>query len=345
MSSRHGILTGLGLLALLQVRDARADALAALSGFEIVSAPGAAASVAADLDGDGILDLAAAFPGHVLVSYGDGSETVLPHEASALAAGEKSLYLALPGGAVLELDLTSGTERLIAQGLDTVVSAAAGDFDGDGAPDLLLAVPDAVLEVDEDGETEVFAEAAGVLRLVSGDFSGQGVDELVMETISGALLLPGERTVDGPQMEGLASADPDGDGRDGVAGLLQGGILILDPESIEPSFAPEPSVVEDFSPFLIYTIGELLPGIFVRGDPNADRSVDISDALAILLDLFAGVPARATCRKALDVDDSGILDTTDAVRLLQFLFQGGAAPPAPFPAAGEDPTPDAIPCA
>ena len=343
MRSRSLIPGALALLAILG-REARADALAGLAGLQVGSAPGAAASVAADLDGDGLLDLAAAFPDHILVRHGNGTEAVLPHAATALAAGKKSLYVALLGGAILEIELASGTELVVAAGVAGVTSAASGDFDGDGVRDLLLATPDAVLEVGDDGTVDVFAEGSGIRRLVPGDFSGQGLVDLAMETDSGALILPGERIVDGPEMEGLAAIDTDGDGRDDIAGLLQGEILVLETEPMEPAFAPVPSVVEDIDPFLLHTIAELLAGTFVRGDPNADRSIDISDALAILLDLFAGVPARASCRAALDVDDSGILDTTDAVRLLDFLFRGGSAPPAPFPEAGEDPTPDSIPC-
>jgi hypothetical protein len=236
---------------------------------------------------------------------------------------------------------------VVADGLEGVTSAAAGDFDADGARELLIAAAGSVLVIHADGTTGLFAGEAGIRRLVPGDFSGQGNDELAMETVSGALFLPGpeNQIVDGPEMDGLAALDPDGNGREDIAGVLHGEILLLDPAAAEPSFIPLPSSVEDLDPFIIYAIGELLAGTNVRGDPNADRSIDISDALAILLDLFAGVPARAPCRDALDVDDSGILDTTDAVKLLRFIFQGGAAPPAPFPGAGDDPTPDAIPCA
>jgi hypothetical protein len=228
---------------------------------------------------------------------------------------------------------------------------AAGDFDGDRAPDLVVADSGAVLAVHAlDGTSVAVEDAGGIRRLVPGDFSGQGADELVLETVSGALLLPDPLTgewipADAPELDGLAALDPDGDGRDDVIGLLQGDLLYLEPESSEPSFiALETASVEDLYPFLIFQIEELFRGTFLRADPNSDASVDISDALAILLDLFAGVPARADCRKALDVDDSGILDTTDAVVLLDFLFRDGPTPPAPFPGAGEDPTPDAIPC-
>ncbi len=83
------------------------------------------------------------------------------------------------------------------------------------------------------------------------------------------------------------------------------------------------------------------PG-FVRGDANGDGVVDLSDPVMILLCLFAG---RATdCEDALDANDGGRVDIADAVYVLSYLFAHGAAMPAPFPAGGEDTTPDALGC-
>jgi hypothetical protein len=81
---------------------------------------------------------------------------------------------------------------------------------------------------------------------------------------------------------------------------------------------------------------------FIRGDANIDRVVDISDAVATLNYLFAGGPAF--CIDALDSNDSGIVDLTDAVVTLSYLFQGGVAPRAPFPGPGVDPTDDTLDC-
>ena len=47
--------------------------------------------------------------------------------------------------------------------------------------------------------------------------------------------------------------------------------------------------------------------------------------------------------KAADVDDSGSVDLTDAVYLLNYLFIGGAAPAEPV-ACGLDPTGDNLSC-
>jgi hypothetical protein len=59
--------------------------------------------------------------------------------------------------------------------------------------------------------------------------------------------------------------------------------------------------------------------------------------------LFAG-SASPPCWKSADADDSAGLSLTDAVYLLSFLFLNGAAPPAPFPGCGVDPTADGLGC-
>src|SRR5262249_55673870 len=51
------------------------------------------------------------------------------------------------------------------------------------------------------------------------------------------------------------------------------------------------------------------------------------------------------CFDALDADDDGNLNLTDAISVLGYLFLGGKyAIPAPFPDAGVDPTPDDLTC-
>jgi len=82
---------------------------------------------------------------------------------------------------------------------------------------------------------------------------------------------------------------------------------------------------------------------FVRGDANDDGAVDLSDGVSVFQDLFLGIAARAPCRDALDVDDTGEILITDGIYLLGGLFQGGPPPPPPFPTAGADPTPDDLP--
>ena len=58
--------------------------------------------------------------------------------------------------------------------------------------------------------------------------------------------------------------------------------------------------------------------------------------------LFAGQPAR--CVLALDVDASGVLEITDSIRILNYLFRSGPAPEAPFPGCGTAQNQAALPC-
>ena len=82
---------------------------------------------------------------------------------------------------------------------------------------------------------------------------------------------------------------------------------------------------------------------FHRGDGNLDGSIDISDAIFILSELFASGRA-ACCKDSLDSNDSGGLDVADAVYLLGYLYATHIPPPAPFPQPGIDQTTDPLDC-
>ena len=89
-------------------------------------------------------------------------------------------------------------------------------------------------------------------------------------------------------------------------------------------------------------LGDVLEPRFVRGDANADGLVDVSDAVRIIGYLFLqGEPLD--CRKAGDADDDGKVNINDAIRTLRHLFKG-AAMPLPREFCGPDPTPDALTC-
>lgn len=82
---------------------------------------------------------------------------------------------------------------------------------------------------------------------------------------------------------------------------------------------------------------------FIRGDANADGSTDVSDAIGILVHLFAsGDPPP--CLDSADADDDGELDISDPIALLAALFVGAVPPPPPAPGCGEDPTEDLLTC-
>jgi hypothetical protein len=83
---------------------------------------------------------------------------------------------------------------------------------------------------------------------------------------------------------------------------------------------------------------------FRRGDADADLSLNAADAVHILRHLFAGL-AMPACAKAADADDSGRIELSDAVLVLDFLFRRGPELPQPFPDCGVDETTDSLGCA
>ena len=82
---------------------------------------------------------------------------------------------------------------------------------------------------------------------------------------------------------------------------------------------------------------------FIRGDFNGDTSVNLSDAVGILLYLFMG-EAAPDCMEAGDADDDASVNLTDSPFIRNYLFLGGPALPAPFPLPGLDPTEDNLSC-
>ena len=87
--------------------------------------------------------------------------------------------------------------------------------------------------------------------------------------------------------------------------------------------------------------------LFVRGDVNRDRLLNLTDVIVALTALFLGGSERSDlpCPDAADVDDSGSVDLTDAIGLASYLFGWAAAPRSPYPDAGRDTTADPLGCA
>lgn len=73
------------------------------------------------------------------------------------------------------------------------------------------------------------------------------------------------------------------------------------------------------------------------GDANTNI-VDMNDGVRILAYLFLGETNQAPCPAAADVNDNGLVELSDYVYLARWIFDNGPPPPAPYPAAGTDPT-------
>ena len=86
-------------------------------------------------------------------------------------------------------------------------------------------------------------------------------------------------------------------------------------------------------------------GQFKRGDADAVGVINLTDGVFLLNFLFLGGP-EPPCLDAADVNDDGVLNITTAVFVFNWLFLGGPLPSAPGPATcGPDPTADDLDCA
>jgi hypothetical protein len=127
----------------------------------------------------------------------------------------------------------------------------------------------------------------------------------------------------------------DGGNRDGGPGMINS--ITAFGASIDPGTA---------SNFIfINGLVDVLPeiSIFVRGDSNGDKAVDISDAQHTLGYLFLG-SLRPWCFDAADANDDGTLNIVDPIYMLNHLFLGGPLLPQPYPDEGTDATEDGMSC-
>ncbi|MBN1442419.1 MAG: DUF2271 domain-containing protein [Planctomycetes bacterium] len=84
------------------------------------------------------------------------------------------------------------------------------------------------------------------------------------------------------------------------------------------------------------------PG-FLRGDADSSGVRELTDAIYILNYLYLGQSGPA-CLSAADSNDDGSVDVSDAVTLLVHLFLDARPLPEPYAACGQDPSPDDLLC-
>ncbi len=230
------------------------------------------------------------------------------------------------------------------------------DLDPATPPDLVIELPgySGPLTFAPDGTlyvaTAAFGEPSDVLRFTPAAVE-EGVGEGVVGSAEGSVFadgVPGAYSLTfGPF--GLLMA---GDSTSGqvVAIRPNGSIFQWAAPVSGPAFATFTAfdapagllgvVNSDFATFNRLTLLET-DYRYRRGTVNPDGVVDISDAVSILSYLFVGGPFPPNLDR-LDVNDAGGVDVADAVYLLSYLFVRGPKPPEPFDAPGFDPTPDGL---
>jgi hypothetical protein len=93
----------------------------------------------------------------------------------------------------------------------------------------------------------------------------------------------------------------------------------------------------------VSVLGEGGAAEFRRGDVDGDGRVNLTDAVRTLNYLFQGT-TELECLDAADTNDSAAVNITDPIATLGFLFLGAPAPAPPGPSdCGQDPTGDDLP--
>lgn len=290
--------------------------------------------VAADLTGDAFPDLAVACAGlpgaaraeiRIVRNRTDGSFEL----ASSFALGEGPYSVqAADVDRDRDLDLA-----VAARGEDEILVLANG---GDGTFELArrfpaIGLPVAVVAGDVDGDAlsdlVVLREGFPALTVLLGRGGGD---------FAPGILVPSKVV-----LRSMQSTDIEGDGDLDL--LLLGpdtrGFVVLRNESLAPTSrdADQDRVLDECLALVR----------FHRGDPNADGTTDVSDAVCILEMLFLPYPACLqgsgipSCAESVDANDDGLVDISDAIAILQYLFGSGRIPPpgaSPSP-CGEDPDP------
>lgn len=99
-----------------------------------------------------------------------------------------------------------------------------------------------------------------------------------------------------------------------------------------------------FQPRVTVSTIEKTTSNFIRGaDCDNNPSFNIADPIYLLRWVFLGGD-EPDCTKACDLNDDGLVDSTDAIFSLQYMFIDGIPPESPFPLEGPDPTVDELQC-
>jgi hypothetical protein len=321
------------------------------------------AVIAADMNGDGRLDLVVTDPGYyafagiedaavwVIAARDDGTFDVpvnVSTEVSANVAaavdfdddGDQDLVVA--GGEVHILLNLGGLRFLSLEHPTFANSVLAADLDQDGGLDLILVAYDHVDVLLQRGrgdfESRSYRTLSGGIAASAAD-DGDGALDLAIAGPDVQVLIgdgkgafgPPRLFVAGSTPRAIVSGDLDADGRTDLAVSNLGMVSVLFNESEPPRSAD--SNQNGFP--------DECDGIrFRRGDMNQDSKVDISDSIALLGHLFLGA-SGLPCLESADANDSGRVDISDAIFLLDYLFLGDTLPPEPGagPACGFDPGP------
>ncbi len=273
---------------------------------------GASVSGAGDVNGDGFADLIVGAPGAGPDGRRNAGSSYVVFGKAGTEAVELSEVQAGRGGFVI-LGKSEGDWS------GSSVSGA-GDVNGDGLADLLVGARDA----SPDGHYR-----AGESYVVFGKAGGEAAELSEVEASRGGFAIRGSADHDYAGLSVAGAGDLDGDG-------------LTDDLVISSGLADAPYPSRSGAVYIVFGPSNKALPRFRRGDANADGTLDLSDAVTVLLHLFAQKAVQ--CQKSVDANDDGTLDIADAIKILGHLFAQAGPLRAPFGACAVDPTEDGLGC-
>jgi hypothetical protein len=113
-----------------------------------------------------------------------------------------------------------------------------------------------------------------------------------------------------------------------------------------PATPPGTPTTCPLNELLVVSFGPPPQQPFSRGDADGNRKLNVTDGILIIQIRIGNIAARFNCDDILDSNDNGIVELSDAVLVLRYVFMDGAPLPPPFRAqCTTDPTDDALICA
>ena len=253
-----------------------------------------------------------------------------PFVISADAAGAEEGLLQVEGRAISPIDIEF---ELNVEGSDIIAWSAGVDVASPASLPVLSTAATVSASADSDPVGRVESGISWVERIGAS----QAYIAVITDLLREKKLPEGRHTILRGTARVTVPTDPAGvrfvisPSRDVVAGER---VITLEVGVPGQSFSPEirPLVVE------VRPIDR--SRLFVRGDYDRSGSFSLGDSIDILSFLFTGFWEPA-CLDAADVNDDGVVNMTDAIHGLHWLFLGGPGIPPPTE-CGVDPTPDSM---
>lgn len=224
----------------------------------------------------------------------------------------------------------------------STIEGLVADCDADGVPDSCSIPSGEVSDCDDDGVPDVcqadcnenqIPDACEIAQGLATDCDGDGI----LDTC--ALLAGNADDCNGDGIIDACDDDCDGNGNSDVCDFLAGQVTDCNSNHI-PDICDLQDPSQDTNENGQLDICE---AHFIRGDADGVEGVRLADAILLIGRVF-GENSIPGCLEAADANGDGLLDISDGISLLFYLYASGEAPPSPFPDCGIAPVDASFPC-